>query len=161
MNSIEMTCRDVASTRALAAEVARVLGPGDLVIVDGDLGAGKTTFVQGMASALGIATPVTSPTFTLVDVHPTAVGFDLLHVDVYRLEHLHEVVDLALGEALDDGAAAVVEWGSLALGALPGERLCIALRTNAAEGEREAVITPVGASWERRWPQLVSGVQSL
>jgi tRNA threonylcarbamoyladenosine biosynthesis protein TsaE len=158
---IEVTCRDVAGTRAVAAEVARVLGPGDLVIVDGDLGAGKTTFVQGMASALGVATPVTSPTFTLVDVHPTALGFDLLHVDVYRLEHLHEVVDLALGEALDDGATAVIEWGSRALGALPGDRLSVALNTTEVEGEREAIITPVGASWERRWPQLVSGVQSL
>ena len=96
-----------------------------------------------------------------MDVHPTAAGFDLLHVDVYRLEHLHEVVDLALAEALDDGAVAVIEWGSRALGALPGERLCVALSTTEVEGERDAVITHVGASWERRWAELMSGVEAL
>jgi tRNA threonylcarbamoyladenosine biosynthesis protein TsaE len=152
----EVVCRDVAGTRGVAAAVGKVLRPGDVVLLDGELGAGKTTFVQGMAAALGIAGPVTSPTFTLVDVHRAPGGFDLLHVDFYRLEHLHEVIDLALPEALEDGAVVVAEWGSRAVAALPGDHLLVTLRGTEVEGERIARIELSGTSWACRWAELAS-----
>jgi tRNA threonylcarbamoyladenosine biosynthesis protein TsaE len=167
MIPLEIRCADVEATRAVGAVVAGLLEPGDLVLLDGELGAGKTTFVQGMAVALGVADPVTSPTFTLVDVHPTKAGFDLLHVDVYRLEHLHEVVDLAIPEALDEGAVAIVEWGSRALGAFRGEHLRVALtiveddgvEDDGVEDSRVARLDSLGDGWARRWEKLISGLE--
>ena len=122
------------ATRELAAALAPVCGPGDVLLLSGDLGAGKTTFAQGFGAALGIDEPVTSPTFTLVrqyEVTPGPAGVrTLLHADVYRLEHLGEIADLGLGQLVEDGGVALVEWGDAAepvLGAgalslLPGGR---------------------------------------
>ncbi len=104
--------------KRIGAILGRLLRPGDTVLLGGELGAGKTTLTQGMAAELGVGDPVTSPTFVLVHSYKTAAGWDLLHADVWRLEHLHEVIDLALPELLEDGAAAVVEWGEMAAPAL-------------------------------------------
>ncbi|HET9061559.1 MAG TPA: tRNA (adenosine(37)-N6)-threonylcarbamoyltransferase complex ATPase subunit type 1 TsaE [Acidimicrobiales bacterium] len=114
---------DALAMGRLGAAVAEVLGPGDTILLGGDLGAGKTTFTKGLAAALGARGPVTSPTFVLVHSYPTARGWDLLHADVWRLEQLQEVVDLAIPELLEDGAAAVVEWGERAAPALGTDRL--------------------------------------
>jgi tRNA threonylcarbamoyladenosine biosynthesis protein TsaE len=103
-------------TRRLAGALATVARPGDLVVLAGTLGAGKTTFAQGFARALGVEGPVTSPTFTLVRQYPCALG-QLVHADVYRLDQLAEVADLGLGELVEDGVA-LVEWGDVALPAL-------------------------------------------
>lgn len=110
-------------TRAVGSALAAVLRPGDVVLLTGDLGAGKTTFAQGVAAGLGVAEPVTSPTFVLLRPYecgpphtagnPTGVR-RLLHADLYRLEHTTEVSDLALGELVEDEAAALVEWGDVA-----------------------------------------------
>jgi tRNA threonylcarbamoyladenosine biosynthesis protein TsaE len=133
-------CADPAATREMAAELAAELRPGDVLLLEGDLGAGKTTFVQGLASALGVTTPVTSPTFTLVNVYPTKKGFPLVHVDVYRLERLSEVEDLALGELIDDGAAVAVEWGERAAAALPPARFRVRLEHAGASGGRRVTV---------------------
>jgi tRNA threonylcarbamoyladenosine biosynthesis protein TsaE len=109
---------DALAMGRLGGAVAEVLCAGDTVLLGGDLGAGKTTFTKGLAAALGAAGPVTSPTFVLVHSYPTVLGWDLLHADVWRLEQLQEVVDLAIPELLEDGAAAVVEWGQRAAPAL-------------------------------------------
>ena len=111
------------ATRAVGAALATVLRPGDVVLLVGDLGAGKTTFAQGVAAGLGVAEQVTSPTFTLLrpypcaepatTANPTAVR-TLLHADLYRLERAREVAELGLGELVEDGAAALVEWGDMA-----------------------------------------------
>lgn len=129
-------CPDPPATRQVAAELAAELRPGDVVLLEGDLGAGKTTFVQGLASALGVTAPVTSPTFTLVNVYPTQKAFPLVHVDVYRLERLSEVVDLALGELIDDGAVVAVEWGERAAAALPPARYKVILEHAGTGGGR-------------------------
>lgn len=143
------TCPDAAATQAVAARLAALLRPGDLILIDGDLGAGKTTFTQGMARALGVESAVTSPTFVLMNIYPTNAGFDLAHVDVYRLDRLSEVVDLALPELLDDGAVAVVEWGPRAAAALPGPHLVV--RIEAADDDvRTVTVEAHGPDWARR-----------
>lgn len=110
-------------TRAVGAALAMVLRPGDVVLLVGDLGAGKTTFAQGVAAGLGVAQSVTSPTFVLVHpydcaapgtaANPTQLRC-LLHADLYRVEHSSEVTDLALGELVEHEGAVLVEWGDVA-----------------------------------------------
>jgi tRNA threonylcarbamoyladenosine biosynthesis protein TsaE len=104
-------------TIAAGAAFARVLAPGDVVLLSGTLGAGKTTFVKGVAEGLGVRERVTSPTFTMVREHRCegVPGIETLHhCDVYRVESLDEVLDLALGELVEDAGVALVEWGELA-----------------------------------------------
>jgi tRNA threonylcarbamoyladenosine biosynthesis protein TsaE len=129
--------------------VAELLRPGDTVLLGGDLGSGKTTFTQGLAAALGVEGPVTSPTFVLVHHYPTAAGWDLLHADVWRLEQLQEVIDLAIPELQEEGAAAVVEWGELASPALAGDCLHVAIAFEPearAAPEREGDLPAGGAA---------------
>ena len=105
------TSRDTSSaaqTEAAGEELGRRLRPGDLVLLKGELGAGKTTFVRGMARGVGSDAPVASPTFQLVRIYPGRV--QLAHVDLYRLEKDDEVRDVGLDELLDAGAV-VIEWG--------------------------------------------------
>ena len=97
--------------RALGARLATVLGPGDLVVLAGPLGAGKTTLVQGIGEGLGVRGPITSPTFVIARVHPSLRGGpDLVHADAYRLGSRLEVDDLDLDADLDHSVT-VVEWG--------------------------------------------------
>lgn len=114
-----MTARTESAegTRRLASGLARLARRGDTVVLAGSLGAGKTTFAQGFARGLGIEGPVTSPTFTLVRQYPCALG-QLVHADVYRLDDLAEVSDLSLAELAAEGVA-LVEWGDVAVPALP------------------------------------------
>ena len=106
-----LTAPDAASTRAAGLRLAERLGPGDLVILSGELGAGKTTFTQGLAEGLGVRGPITSPTFVLARVHPSLVGGPaLVHVDAYRLGNLAELDDLDLDASVDESVT-VVEWG--------------------------------------------------
>ncbi len=101
----------------VGARFAQVLEPGDVVLLSGPLGAGKTTFTQGVARGLGVAERVQSPTFIVVRQHRCANdrGIESLHhADVYRVGTLDEVLDLALGELVEERAVALVEWGELA-----------------------------------------------
>ncbi len=147
--TVSVGCPDVAATQGLAARLAAVLRPGDLILIEGDLGAGKTTFTQGLARALGVEEAVTSPTFVLMNVYPTSAGFDLVHVDVYRLDRLSEVVDLALPEMLEDGAVVVIEWGERAAAALSGDHLRVRIEAGD-DDERTVALEPHGPSGERR-----------
>src|ERR1700752_5285037 len=117
----EILCAGPDPTKALGAAIARTLLPGEVLLLDGDLGAGKTTFTQGLAWAMGVRDPVTSPTFTLVRSYPPSFGVDLIHVDVYRLDRLFDIVDLGLPEMLENGAVAAIEWGGRAAPALGPE----------------------------------------
>ena len=103
----------VAAGRALAAWLV----PGDVVVLTGPLGAGKTVFSTGVAAALGVRERVTSPTFTLVRPHACANDrgiATLYHADLYRVESLDEAADLALGELVEESAVALIEWGERA-----------------------------------------------
>jgi tRNA threonylcarbamoyladenosine biosynthesis protein TsaE len=110
-------CASADDTVAAGEAFAKVLKSGDIVLLSGTLGAGKTTFVKGVAKGLGVSERVTSPTFTMVREHACSndLGITTLHhSDVYRVESLDEVLDLALGEMVEDSAVALVEWGELA-----------------------------------------------
>lgn len=123
-----------AATRGLGQRLAQLLGPGDLVLLNGDLGAGKTTLTQGIGAGLGIRGPVTSPTFVLAREHPSLIdGPPLVHVDGYRLTGAPELDDLDLDAAAAD-AVTVVEWGRGMAEALASDRIEITLDRDASVG---------------------------
>jgi tRNA threonylcarbamoyladenosine biosynthesis protein TsaE len=142
-----------AATRELAGVVAGLCGAGDIVALAGDLGSGKTVWVQGFARGLGVDEPVTSPTFTLVRPY-RGHKLLLLHADLYRLDRLSEVIDLALLEQLDDRAVACIEWADLAEAVLPADRLDVHLDYGEADEERVIVVQPVGPRWAGRADDL-------
>lgn len=140
------------ATRDVGLQLAPLLEPGDIVLIEGDLGAGKTTFVQGLAAGLGVTAPVLSPTFTLMRVLECEDGRAvrrLLHADLYRLDHLQEVVDLGLMELVDEDAVAAVEWGDAGAKVLGKEVLEVLIEPGLDDTER--VITISGTdSWSAR-----------
>jgi tRNA threonylcarbamoyladenosine biosynthesis protein TsaE len=152
---LHLTSRSVEDTRALAGRLATLSQPGDVVLLVGDLGVGKTVFTQGFAAALGVEGPVTSPTFALVRHY--RCGEDspvrtLIHADVYRTGSLAEVVDLALAELVEEDAVALVEWGDRAALAFGESALVITLVTAdplRAPGERAIEVIGRG-SWTER-----------
>jgi tRNA threonylcarbamoyladenosine biosynthesis protein TsaE len=156
--AVDLVTRSAAETRALAAAVATLLEPGDVVALAGDLGAGKTTFVQGSAATLGVTEPVVSPTFTLVREYEGTVP--VTHVDVYRLNRLQDVLDLGFEDYLDGRSVVFVEWGDVIEGLLPeswmGVRLSGESDPGAEEGDqaRTVTVTVRGPSWAPRWERL-------
>jgi tRNA threonylcarbamoyladenosine biosynthesis protein TsaE len=142
-------------TRAVAAALAPLLRPGDLLVLSGDLGGGKTAFVQGLAVAMGIEDPVTSPTFVLAQTYEGSLR--LHHLDVYRLDSSAEVIDLSIPELLADDAVTAIEWGEKILPQLPAQYLRIRFDLGPVELSPDVRIIrlePVGRSWESR-AQLV------
>jgi tRNA threonylcarbamoyladenosine biosynthesis protein TsaE len=147
-------------TRAVGERLGRLLRAGDLLILTGDLGAGKTTLTQGLGDGLGVRGPVTSPTFVIARIHPsTRGGPELVHVDAYRLGDAAELDDLDLDTDLD-GAVTVVEWGSGLAEALSEDRLELRLE-RAADDVRTLTITPVGGRWLGADLRPVSGAPRL
>ncbi len=151
--SIVARTTSVSETRTLAGALAPLLVSGDVVVLGGDLGAGKTAFTQGLAAALGVRGPVTSPTFTIERILQGRLR--LHHLDVYRLDHLHEALDLGLEEALDDGDVAVVEWGEAITGVLGREYLQVQLELGARDDDRTLQVTLHGASWADRFDAML------
>ena len=145
---IRLRTKSAEDTQALASELSMVARPGDVVLVAGDIGAGKTVFVQGFGRGLEVDEPITSPTFTLVRGYQGRIP--LVHVDVYRLDHLQEVEDLGLAELLDEGAVAVVEWGDVVAPVLPADFLEVRLEPGGGEDERLVRLRTVGARWSAR-----------
>lgn len=138
----------VDATRALAAAIAELARPGDLLLLVGDLGAGKTAFAQGFGVGLGVEEPITSPTFALVQSYPGRL--ELHHLDVYRLDHLHEAIDLGLSELLDDESVTLIEWGDTITAALPRDYLEVRVGFADDPEERRIELGPVGPSWQPR-----------
>lgn len=138
--------------RALAERLARVVHAGDVLVLSGDLGAGKTTFTQGLGRALGVRGDITSPTFVIARVHPSLTdGPALVHVDAYRLHDGAELDDLDLDASLDQ-AVTVVEWGEGLAEALSDAPLEIRIHRasdDAVNGEdpRTVELDPYGARW--------------
>src|SRR5437773_11124763 len=106
---LELSTSSAGETRAVGAAVAGLLSPRDVVSLTGDLGAGKTTFVQGAAAALDVREPVLSPTFTLIREYQGQEALRIYHLDVYRLDRLQDVLDLGFDEILDQGGVVFIE----------------------------------------------------
>jgi tRNA threonylcarbamoyladenosine biosynthesis protein TsaE len=138
---------DVAM-RDLGRELAARLQAGDLVILTGPLGAGKTTLVQGIGEGLRVRGPVTSPTFVIARVHPVLAGSgpSLVHADAYRLGSISEVDDLDL-DADVASAVTVVEWGEGLAEGLAEDRLVISIRPDPGSGARTVQLNGYGARW--------------
>lgn len=130
----EIVTKSPGETEAVARDLGRTLGPGSVVALLGDLGAGKTCFVRGIACGLNVRDPVTSPTFALI--HEYAGDRPLHHVDLYRIESPGAVAELGLEELFDGPGVTVVEWAERAEGLLPGRTLWIRLSEGAAPDER-------------------------
>ncbi|MFM9085670.1 MAG: tRNA (adenosine(37)-N6)-threonylcarbamoyltransferase complex ATPase subunit type 1 TsaE [Acidimicrobiia bacterium] len=142
------------ATRRIAASIAGLARPGDVVVLTGELGAGKTTFAQGFAAALGVTQDVVSPTFTLVHVHATGrAGLSFVHADLYRLARTGELEDLGLEEMRREGAILLVEWGEVA-GDLLGPALLVTLRHADDADSREVEVARRGDQWASRWDRL-------
>ena len=140
---------DAAATRALGERLASVLVAGDLVVLTGGLGAGKTTLTQGIGAGLGVRGQVASPTFIIARVHPPlADGPALVHVDAYRLTSLAEVDALDLDADVDDSVT-VVEWGAGLVEDLTADRLEVEVVRPRGEADepRRALLHGVGARW--------------
>jgi tRNA threonylcarbamoyladenosine biosynthesis protein TsaE len=134
-------------TRALGAALAEVVRPGDLIVLVGPLGAGKTALTQGLGEGLGVREPVTSPTFVIARVHRGG-RVPLVHVDAYRLGGVADVEDLDL-DASTDEAVTVVEWGQGLVEQLADEHLEVRLERREDE-VRTALLVPHGPSWAER-----------
>ena len=117
---------DLTGTHAVAAAIAGLARAGDVIVLAGEMGTGKTAFAQGFGRALGVSEPITSPTFTLVHSYPLAHRLTLHHADIYRLERTRDVDDLALPELASFNGIVLVEWGDVA-GAALGDHLEVRL----------------------------------
>jgi tRNA threonylcarbamoyladenosine biosynthesis protein TsaE len=152
---------DADSMRALGARLAAGLRAGDVVVLSGELGAGKTTFTQGLGAGLGVRGPVTSPTFVISRVHPSlGDGTPLVHVDAYRLGGVAELDDLDLDTSLEE-AVTVVEWGEGIAEGLADDRVEVRIERAVADAvvddldPRRVRIAPVGRRWlAERLPRL-------
>jgi tRNA threonylcarbamoyladenosine biosynthesis protein TsaE len=152
---VTMTLPTVDDTRRFGHRLAAMLRAGDLVVLSGGLGAGKTTLAQGIGDGLGVRGPVTSPTFVIARVHPSlGEGPPLVHVDAYRLGGFAEVDDLDLDASLDESVT-VVEWGEGKVEDLSDERLEVGLHRSdgrvgaddIADESRTVSVRPVGRRW--------------
>ena len=145
-------------TQAVGAAIAPLLRIHDVMVLTGELGAGKTTLVRGIASGLGASEHVASPTFTLIREYVTG-RIPIAHVDVFRLDRVQDVVDLALDEVEDGACVLIVEWGDAVDELLPDDRLRVELSSEDPAGGSDArriAITAQGHSWGERAVELAA-----
>jgi tRNA threonylcarbamoyladenosine biosynthesis protein TsaE len=145
--SVELTVPTAESMRTLGQRIADLLRPGDVVLLTGDLGAGKTTLTQGIGTGLGATTPVVSPTFVIARVHRDG-RVPLVHVDAYRLGSTLEVDDLDL-DADVDASVTVVEWGEGKVEGLAEDRIEIRIARSPDDNDerRQVTVGFVGGRW--------------
>src|SRR5215207_5835767 len=152
----------VATTHAIAGALAPLARVGDVIVLSGEMGAGKTAFAQGFGRALGVTEPITSPTFTLVHSYPIGSKLTKHHADLYRLDRTVDIDELALHELAGFGGIVLVEWGDVAAAGLDE-----AVDVNhgdagdagddsefADDGMREIEISASGSAWSGRWERL-------
>jgi tRNA threonylcarbamoyladenosine biosynthesis protein TsaE len=156
VNVARALTRSADATIDLATRVGALLAPGDLIVLAGDLGSGKTTFAKGIGRGLGVPEPIVSPTFTIVREYEGRLR--LVHVDVYRLDHVQELNDLGLEELAGRDAVTIVEWGDVIAAFLPSERLEVRLEAKADDNERLVALTGFGPTWDARRDALEAAV---
>ena len=152
---IDLRSDSVATTHEIAGVIAGLVRPRDIIVLAGDMGAGKTAFTVGFTRALGVSEDdqVSSPTFTLVHSYNSG-RIPVLHADLYRLNSMAEVADLGLREQVDLGAVALVEWGDVAVDVI-GDSLTIELSHDDDDDDaRDIVISVEGHGWDTRWNKL-------
>ena len=171
----------VDDTHTIAAAIAGVARPGDVIILSGEMGAGKTAFAQGFGRALGVDEPITSPTYTLVHSYDVPKSgplgrVTLHHADLYRLDRTEEVADLALAELAEFDGIVLVEWGEVVETTF-GEHLIVHLEHDderdddqpdevdgevdgSADDVRSIEIAGVGPTWASRWSRVVAAVEA-
>ncbi len=180
-HTIALYAGSIADTHAIAAVTAELAREGDIIVLAGEMGAGKTAFAQGFGRALGVTDRITSPTFTLVHTYPVDTGpragkVTLHHADLYRLERTAEVSDLALRELAEFAGIVLVEWGDVV--DLFGDHLVVHLQPGvdddtvddgdgddgdgvlALDGARRIDVGVVGPSWAGRWSRLTNGLEA-
>ena len=185
---LQLCASSLSDTHAVAGALAALARSGDIIVLSGEMGAGKTAFAQGFGRALGVTEPITSPTFTLV--HSYDCGrLTLHHADLYRLDHTGEVADLALAELAEFDGVVLVEWGEVADNTL-GDHLVVHLEADdlddldepatdggpttddepavdeAAEpvvdtGRRLIELSAVGPSWATRWAMIAASCEEF
>jgi tRNA threonylcarbamoyladenosine biosynthesis protein TsaE len=147
--TVTVVCKSAEATRALAKEIGRRAVPGTVIALSGDLGAGKTCFIQGLAAGLGVEGPVASPTFIMIAEH--AGRLPLYHVDLYRTASLAEIRGLGLDELLDGTAVTAIEWAERAAPLLPPRAIRIHIR-GAGDEPRTVEIDGAPPIWPSDWP---------
>jgi tRNA threonylcarbamoyladenosine biosynthesis protein TsaE len=165
---LELRVESLEQTHAVAAAIASFCRPGDVIVLSGEMGAGKTAFAQGVGRALGVDEPITSPTFTLVhsyDLPRSSSAATLHHADLYRLERTDEVADLALAELAEDDGIVLVEWGEVADTFL-GDHLVVHLEPDPFDDDdsptaRLIEVSAVGSTWATRWSRLVDAFEEF
>ena len=155
MAVIECVSSASEQTRAIAATLASALRGGDVVVLSGDLGAGKTTFVQGAAEALGVKVRVTSPTFVLMREYEGRAR--VVHVDVYRLSSLQELIDLGYEELFATDTVTFIEWGDAVSGLMPSDRIEVDIQQLDGE-ERRITIGGRGPAMRARLEAMPFGI---
>jgi tRNA threonylcarbamoyladenosine biosynthesis protein TsaE len=157
-----VTTNGAAETEAVGAAIAPLLRVGDLVVLNGDLGAGKTTFTKGLARGLGVTQRVTSPTFTIVQEYVGRVP--IAHVDVYRLERIQELHDFGF-EELIESAVTIVEWGEAIAPVLPLDRIdvrIVMLDSDLDADDRRVVeVVARGPAWTARRADLTAALDAI
>lgn len=159
---IGVLSRSAEETRILGACLAPVLLPGDVVSLSGDLGAGKTVFVQGICAALGYSGRVTSPTFTLV--HEYDARYRIVHLDIYRLDSYQEVLDLGFEELLSPSSIVLVEWGEAVSPLLPRKSLDVVFTRSEdldATEDRNIVFRPGSPEWIGKLTSMRTTAEAL
>jgi tRNA threonylcarbamoyladenosine biosynthesis protein TsaE len=161
---IRLYAHSTDDTRGIAQAIAKLVRAGDMIVLIGEIGSGKTTFSQHFAHALGVTEPVTSPTFNLL--HNYSGGrLKLHHADLYRLERTGELDDLGLTDLQEAGGVMLVEWGDVVGDAL-GTGLIVKLAANENADTQDSVtvrqidIDWRGMQWETRWDKLRSSLDT-
>jgi tRNA threonylcarbamoyladenosine biosynthesis protein TsaE len=150
---LHLRASSLVDTHAIAASLADLARSGDLIVLAGEMGAGKTAFAQGFGAALGVTEPITSPTYTLVHSYD-AGRITLHHADIYRLTTTNEVADLALAELLEYHGIVLLEWGDVVAQSL-GDHLLVQLEASLDDEQvRVITISGVGRSWAVRWERV-------
>jgi len=144
-----------AQTLEVAQATASVFRPGDVILLSGDLGVGKTVFAKGVARALGIEEPVISPTFNIIRTYQAKVP--LVHVDVYRLESMQELIDLGLEEIMPESAVTLVEWGDTVAAQLPVDTLEVQITNDG--GDQRSLTFVLRGTWTARETNLSKALQ--
>lgn len=153
-NSFRIVTKTPEETRALGRQVGTLANPGDVYLLTGNLGAGKTCFTQGIARGLGIDDYILSPSFVIMREHHGRLP--LYHIDLYRLENVNEAADLGLDEYLYGDGVCVVEWAERAMNVLPAEHLFIRIDYRG-DDERSLTFEAVGS----RYAELISSLKTI